>query len=62
MQFVSSTNKSELNTISLHKHPAIISTEVITPPKSTNKISTSKAITEINRLQSNMSFLFHITI
>lgn len=50
MQFVSSTSKSELNTISLHKHSAIIPAKVITPSESTDKICTSKAITEIHRL------------
>lgn len=61
MQFVSSTSKFKLNTISLHKHSAIIPTEVITSFKSTYKIGTSKAITEIHRFQPNTSFLLHIT-
>ena len=61
MQFVSSTSKFKLNTISLNKHSAIIPTEVFTPSESTDKICTSKAITEIHRFQPNMSFLLHIT-
>lgn len=44
MQFVSSTSKSKLNTISLNKHSAIILTEIFTPSESTYKIGTSKAI------------------
>lgn len=61
MQFVLSTSKYELNTISLHKHSSIIPAEVITPSESTDKICTSKAITEIHWFQPNTSFLPHIT-
>ena len=60
MQFVSSTSKFKLNSISLNKHSAIIPTEVCTSLESTNKITTSKAITEIHRLQRNFSSFPHI--
>lgn len=61
MQFVLSTSKPKLYTISLHKHSAIISTKVLTPSEPTYKICTSIAITEIHRFQPNTSFLLHIT-